>query len=291
MMRVLAPAKLNLFLHVGEKRADRYHALESLVVFADLCDVLTFERADCLSLQITGPFSGALTVGPDNLVLRAADALRAGQGARITLEKNLPVASGIGGGSADAGAVLRGLNMFWNLKHDVVALNQIASSIGSDVPVCLLSQSAWVAGRGEIVHRLMNIAPFELVLVNPNVPLATKEIFARLNVRSGLGAISPPANEIKSVWDLVGYLADFGNDLEAPACALAPVIDEVLEALAHEPGCVLAQMSGSGATCFGIFQESAWADGAAERIERDHDDWWVRRSRLASADIGDPKNE
>jgi 4-diphosphocytidyl-2-C-methyl-D-erythritol kinase len=162
----------------------------------------------------------------------------------------------------------------------------MASSLGSDVPACLASYPVWVEGKGEILHRVANIAPFELVLVNPNTPLATQAVFETLNFRTGLGATSPPKDDIVTVWDLVGYLADCGNDLETPACALAPAIDEVLEAIAHEPGCVLAQMSGSGATCFGIFQEAVWADGAADRISQEHKGWWVKRSRIAGPEIG-----
>ena len=288
MMRVRAPAKLNLFLHVGERRSDGFHALESLVVFVEETDILVIERADELSLTVVGPFADALKEVPDNLVLRAARALDATRGAAITLEKNLPIAAGIGGGSADAGAALRGLNAFWRLERDPGELSEIASAIGSDVPACVLSQPAWIAGRGEIVRGVGTISPFELVLVNPTIRLATASVFAGLNVRTGIGAMSPPGDEIASVWDLVAYLADSGNDLEGPACAIAPSIDEVLEALAHEPGCVLAQMSGSGATCFGIFQEGPWARGAAERIVHDHPDWWVRGTRIGPSDFAIP---
>lgn len=289
MMRVRAPAKLNLFLHVGEKHSDGFHALESLVVFVEETDILVVERADELSLNVVGPFADSLKEEPDNLVLRAARALDVTRGAAITLEKNLPVKAGIGGGSADAGAALRCLNAFWQLERDPEELREIAAEIGSDVPACVLSQPAWIAGRGEIVRGVGSIPPFELVLVNPNIGLATASVFASLNVRTGVGAMSPPGSEINSVWDLVTYLADSGNDLEAPACAMAPPIDEVLEALAHEPGCVLAQMSGSGATCFGIFQEGPWAQGASERIAQDHPDWWVRETRIGPSDYAIPK--
>ncbi len=286
MMRVQAPAKLNLFLHIGEKRSDGFHALESLVVFAEESDSLIFERADELSLRVVGPFADALTGIPNNLVLRVARALDAERGAAITLKKNLPVAAGIGGGSADAGATLRGLNAFWKLGREPGELSEIAVAIGSDVPACIVSQPVWIAGRGEMVRAVGNIPSFALVLVNPNIPLSTEGVFARLNVRTGLGAMSPPRGDINSVWDLVNYLADSGNDLEAPACAIAPAIDEVLEALAHEPGCVLAQMSGSGATCFGIFQEAPWAEGAADRIMREHPKWWVRQTCIARPEVG-----
>jgi len=290
MMRVRAPAKLNLFLHVGETRSDGFHDLESLVVFAEESDFLVFEPADELSLHINGPFADALTNPtadmPENLVLRAARELDCARGAAITLEKNLPVAAGIGGGSADAGAALRGLNAFWNLQRDDAELIETAAAIGSDVPACVLSQPAWITGRGEIVQSVTDIPSFALVMANPNVPLGTEGVFASLNVRTGLGVMHPPGSEIASVWDLVGFLADSGNDLESTACEFAPAIDQVLGALAHEPGCVLAQMSGSGATCFGIFQELSLAVGAADRIAREHPSWWVRQTRIAPRDVG-----
>lgn len=289
MMRILAPAKLNLFLHVGDRRPDGFHELESLVVFAEEADILTFEPADELSLEIAGPFSKSLEVVSDNAVLRAARALDETRGAKIGLEKNLPVSAGIGGGSADAAAALRGLNAFWKLGLGLEELLAAAASLGSDVPVCTLSHTAWMTGRGERLETLNALPLFELVLANPQVPVSTAAVFSRLNVRTGLGAMEPPAGQIGTVWDLVAYLADSGNDLEAPACAIAPVIDDVLEALAHEPGCVLAQMSGSGATCFGIFQDGPWAAGAADRIAQDHPEWWVRLSRIASPKIGGPE--
>jgi 4-diphosphocytidyl-2-C-methyl-D-erythritol kinase len=290
MMRVPAPAKLNLFLHVGDKRKDGFHVLESLVVFVEEADILTIEPATKLSLEIVGPFASALRDVSDNFVLRAARALDATLGAAITLEKNLPVAAGIGGGSADAAAALRGLNLFWDLDRTPDALNEIAAQIGSDVPACVLSQPVWMEGRGEVVFPTRPIPAFELVLANPNIALPTASVFASLNVRKGVGAMSPPEEEIESIWDLVTYLVDAGNDLELPACAMAPSIDEVLEALAHEPGCVLAQMSGSGPTCFGIFQEGPWARGAAERIAQDHPEWWVRCTRIAAPDFTTPRN-
>ncbi len=287
-MRVRAPAKLNLFLHVGEKRGDGFHELESLVVFVEAADVLVVEGADELSLDIVGPFAGALKEVPGNLVLRAARALDSARGAAISLEKKLPVAAGIGGGSADSGAALRALNALWRLERNQGALSEIAAQIGSDVPACLLAQPAWIAGRGEIVRSVGPIPPFELVLVNPNIRVSTASVFAGLNVRTGIGAMHPPGNEITSVWDLVSYLGGSGNDLEAPACAIAPSIDDVLVAIAHEPGCVLAQMSGSGATCFGIFQEGPWARGAAERVAQDHPEWWVCGTRIATPDYANP---
>lgn len=309
-MTVFAPAKINLFLHVGERREDGYHALESFVAFADAGDRLMFSPAADISLAIAGRFGATLSAGPDNLVVKAARALlasallgetargaspRAGEGAlqatqlgaAITLEKNLPVASGIGGGSADAAATLRGLNALWNLNLPEDALLGIAAELGSDVPACLLSRACWMEGRGERVSALAPLPQFPLILINPGVMVPTKPVFDNLNARAGLGA-KPPLGPIKTVWDLVGYLDGAVNDLETPASHLVPVIDDVLSALDREPGCVLAQMSGSGATCFGLFDQQQFAIGAAERIAQDHPEWWVKLTRIASPDIGQP---
>jgi 4-diphosphocytidyl-2-C-methyl-D-erythritol kinase len=286
ILRVRAPAKINLFLHVGDKRPDDFHALESLVVFAEEGDTLECTPATELSLRVTGPFARALE-GTDNLVLKAARALDAERGASITLDKQLPVAAGLGGGSADAAAALRALNKLWGLGRSEKELLEIAPNLGSDVPACLLSRPVWMEGRGE---RLLPVAPFpplSLILVNPRVMVPTKAVFAGLNLRNGLGAARPP--HIHDVWELVSYLADSENDLEAPASRLAPIINVVLEAIAHEPGCVLAQMSGSGASCFGLFQDGPWAQGAADRLTEDHPLWWVRATRIAPPDYGAPE--
>jgi len=288
---ICAPAKLNLFLHVGELRSDRYHALESLVVFAEASDRLELLPAPELSLKITGPFRAQVPKGDNNLVLKAARALNefgGKRGAEITLEKNLPVAAGLGGGSADAAAVLRALNVLWHLDRPESELIEIAAALGSDVPACLLSQPCWMEGRGEQVRKTPPLPQLAAVLVNPGVQVPTAGVFAALNARTGLGQMQPPAASISSLWDMVAYLDDATNDLEAPACRLHPVIDEVLEALSQEPGCVVAQMSGSGATCFGLFDGDSFARGGAERIALEHPEWWVRATRIADADIGTP---
>jgi 4-diphosphocytidyl-2-C-methyl-D-erythritol kinase len=286
-VRVFAPAKINLFLHVGEKRPDSYHALQSLIAFAEVGDRIQITAAPEYSLSATGPFAAALPPGDDNLVLRAARALsrRAGvrEGAAIRLEKNLPVAAGIGGGSADAAAVLRGLQMFWQLEE--FDLFSLAAELGSDVPVCLLSRPCWVEGRGEILTPQPPLPRLATVLVNPGIALSTAAVFAALNARSGTGALQPP-RALENLWDVIGYLGDAGNDLEAPACQIAPVIQEVLNAFDREPGCALAAMSGSGSTCFAFFHEHDFARGAAERIAVDHPQWWVSLSQLAGPECG-----
>lgn len=291
-VRVRAPAKLNLFLHVGDKRPDGYHALQSLVAFSDAGDVLEFAPASDLSLTVSGSFAAQVPRGATNLVLKAARALSerfsaAPLGAEIALEKHLPVAAGLGGGSADAAAVLRALNLLWSLGRSEDELVELARTLGSDVPACVLSRSCWMEGRGEQVSDTLPLPPLDMVLVNPGVALPTEGVFAALNARTGTSAMEPPGR-IETVWDLVTYLEDAGNDLEAPATRLQPVIDDVLEALHHEPACVFAQMSGSGATCFGLFQDRDYALGAAERLALDHPGWWVRATCIAPPDIGAP---
>jgi 4-diphosphocytidyl-2-C-methyl-D-erythritol kinase len=288
-VRVRAPAKLNLFLHVGDRRPDGYHALESLVAFAAESDLLECVAAPELSLQVSGPFARALGDTGDNLVLRAARALQSERGAALTLRKNLPVAAGLGGGSADAAAALRGLNALWHLGRSEAELLEIAAELGSDVPACVLSRPLWMEGRGEKVTAVPTLPPIKLVLVNPGFMVPTKAVFGTLNARSGIGSMYRPPASLVTVWDLVTYLADAGNDLEGPASLIAPDIDHVLGALAHEPGCVHAQMSGSGATCFGLFQEGPWAAGAAERLALDHPHWWVHASYIAPPDFGAPE--
>ena len=291
MIRVAAPAKINLFLHVGERRPDGFHDLQSLIGFTEAGDLLEISPAPELSLEVTGPFARALPAGQDNLVLKAARALQqqshGAGGATMVLTKNLPVASGIGGGSADAAAALRGLDRLWGLNSSGDQLLRLAAELGSDIPVCLLSKTCWVEGRGEVLSPLPPLPRIPAVLVNPGVAVSTAAVFGMLNARSGTGR-SKPAKALESLWDVIGYLGDAGNDLEAPACQLAPVIQEVLNAFDREPGCALAAMSGSGATCFALFHDPDYARGAASRIAQDHPGWWVCVTSFAGPSIGDP---
>ena len=281
-VKVFAPAKINLFLHVGERRSDGYHDLESLVVFADVGDELLIEPAKSFSLALDGPFGGKLANEQDNLIAKAARALGAKAGrspdVRITLTKNLPVASGIGGGSADAAAALRGLVQFWDLKIPHDELHTIAESLGSDVPACLLSETLWMTGRGEGIQPVPGLPPAPLVLVNPGVAVSTAQIFANLKNRVGIGQAAKPKADL-SVLALADYFKSNRNDLEKPAREIAPAIDEVLQAISHS-GALRTRMSGSGATCFGLFADDKSAEAAAAKIAGDHPDWWVKKARI-----------
>jgi 4-diphosphocytidyl-2-C-methyl-D-erythritol kinase len=277
---VFAPAKINLTLHVGERRGDGYHALDSLVVFADVGDELLFSKADDLSLIVDGPFAAALNAEPDNLTLRAARALAKEAGteprAHIALTKNLPIASGIGGGSADAAATLRGLSKLWDLNIGEAALHRIAVSLGADVPACLYGKPVHMEGIGEKLTEVHDLPPLDLVLVNPGVRLATADVFARLETRTGTHNTLPPFPTKDA---LIGYLDRACNDLEKPSVALAPVIGEVIDAICTDESSLVVRMSGSGATCFGIYANAVDAATAASVIAREHQDWWVKVAR------------
>lgn len=278
-VRVFAPAKINLFLHVGEKRSDGYHALQSLAVFVhDVGDELVFRSGSTLELAITGPHGAHLSADNDNLVLKAARALRADRGAEIVLTKNLPVASGIGGGSADAAATLRGLVHLWNLDVEEAQLLDIAAGLGSDVPVCVKSEPAWMEGRGEILTPATPIPDMPIVLVNPRVEVQTGKVFAALTKRHGVEMVLPSG--FPNVDALLAYIAQTSNDLEAPARSLAPVIGDVLDALSDMPGARLARMSGSGATCFALFDSREHAHDAMRALRNAHPGWWVEAGEI-----------
>jgi len=266
-----AAAKINLFLHVTGRRADGHHLLDSLAVFAGAADELRAEPADTLSLTIDGPFARALLGEPDNLVLRAARALAEMAAipprARLVLTKNLPVASGIGGGSADAAAALRALSALWDIKADLPAL---AARLGADVPVCIASRAARMAGVGEVLSPPPRLPPCGVLLLNPGAPVATADVF-----RARSGAFSSPA-DLPAGWrDAASMAADLGrlrNDLEGPAIGVCPAIGAALDMLRSMPGCLLGRMSGSGATCFGLFSTPGQAEAAARSVRRV--EWW-----------------
>ena len=278
-LRTKACAKINLFLHVTGRRADGYHLLDSLVVFANVGDELTAEPAAALSLTIDGPFASTLASEPNNLVLRAAHALTpTNAGARLLLTKNLPVASGIGGGSADAAAALRLLCQLWHRTLPDKELAQLALGLGADVPVCLASHPARMSGIGEHLAPAPRLPPFGIVLVNPGVAVATADVFrARQGDWSPLATLPDAWNDVAS---MAATLRVLRNDLQAPAVALQPLIGDVLAALTALPDCHLARMSGSGATCFGLFDTAAAAARAAEQVRRSG--WWSWGGALKS---------
>lgn len=283
MIRELAPAKVNLFLHVGNKRPDGYHELESLVVFASVGDELTFEEADELSLKVEGPFASALADDQDNLVLRAArkfaEFAQVEPKVQIMLTKNLPVASGIGGGSGDAGATLRGLSRLWPGRLTLPQLWNIGHDLGSDVPVSVLPGCWWMTGRGERFLTVRDVGTLDALLINAGVPVSTAEVYEALDARTGIGKTAKPAHHCVRIAHFAEYLSGTRNDLEAPARALSPAIGEALEALA-EGNPLVARMSGSGGTCFALYPDAVSAQMAAENISREHPNWWIAPTKL-----------
>jgi 4-diphosphocytidyl-2-C-methyl-D-erythritol kinase len=287
VIKVFAPAKINLFLHIGERRADGYHELESLVAFADVGDDLAFEPADATALTIDGPFGGKLPANDGNLVLRAARGVAALAGhdlpRQITLTKNLPVESGIGGGSADAAATLRAFLLEW--RQDEIRLAdfvELAKTLGADVPVCFFGHSAWMYGIGDGIERI-DLPQLRAVLVNPGIPVSTRESFAALTSRSGVDKLQWP-EDFASAADVIAFLKTVGNDLETPTLSLVPVVRDALDALRGCAGIQLARMSGSGATCFGLFGTPDEAEAGAAQIARMHPGWWVKPATLSKND-------
>ena len=268
-----APAKINLTLHVTGQRADGYHLLDSLVAFAETGDRLRVAPAPELSLRVTGPRGADVPEGAENLVWRAA-ALAGGQAA-ITLEKHLPAASGIGGGSSDAAACLRALAAL-----DGRALTADLRTLGADLPVCLLARAARMRGIGEEVAPVEGLPGLDAVLVNPGLPVATPAVFARLAQRDN-PAMPASLPRWRDAADCARWLGTQRNDLEAPAQALCPQISAALARLRESAGCALARMSGSGATCFGLYPSRPAAEAAAASIAAQHPGWWVAPTRFS----------
>jgi 4-diphosphocytidyl-2-C-methyl-D-erythritol kinase len=269
-MEATARAKVNLYLHVTGRRDDGYHLLDSLAVFPAVGDRLFAAMSDRLRFAVIGPFAEGLSRENDNLVPRAARLLAEQAGITpditLTLEKNLPVASGIGGGSADAAAALRLLGGMWSIEPNPA----LALRLGADVPVCLASLPARMSGIGDILLPAPRLPSFGMVLINPGVAVSTASVF-----KTRGGGFSPAA-ALPEGWGDAAAMADdlarLRNDLEAPAIAMQPVIGSVLRALAAHPDCLLARMSGSGATCFGIFKSKIEAVEAATALSRSG--WW-----------------
>lgn len=280
-----APAKVNLALHVTGRRADGYHELESLVVFAEVADELVARPAARDSLKVTGPFAAAAGNGDSNLVARAVAAFRARwpehvrTGVAIELVKNLPVAAGIGGGSADAAAALRLMAGLGEAEIGFADLSAVAMTLGADIPACLLSRPVEVRGVGEILHPLRAFPRLHIVLANPLVPVVTADVFRRLQSRHNPPLPALPAPLTRPA-ELALWLAETRNDLEPPAISLVPAIGGLIADLARFDGCMLARMSGSGGTVFALFASAAGAHQAAHDLRERHRDYWVAAAPL-----------
>jgi 4-diphosphocytidyl-2-C-methyl-D-erythritol kinase len=274
-----APAKINLYLHVVGRRADGFHLLDSLVVFAEIADRVEVSPAADLTLTIDGRFAESLADLPAeaNIAMRAARALAGAfavaQGAAIRLTKNLPVAAGIGGGSADAAAVLRALDRLWSLKASDRRLVDLAATLGADVPACLAGRPSFVGGIGEVVQPAPRLPSLGLVLANPGIALSTAEVFTRRRGAFSMpGRFSEPPRDVR---DLAEILAARRNDLTATAARLAPAVAEIEAALASSPGCLLARMSGSGPACFGLYADEGAAGRARAWLAERAPSWWT----------------
>jgi 4-diphosphocytidyl-2-C-methyl-D-erythritol kinase len=277
-----APAKINLTLQVLGRRADGYHELESLVAFADLADRLTLQPGENEGLEITGPFAGKSGIVADNLVLKALAAARERitglKAGRFALEKIIPVAAGIGGGSADAAAALRLIARLNGISIEDLRLMSAALAVGADVPVCMSARSCVMRGVGEVLSEPLDLPPLPAILVNPGVALATRDVFTRLTLKPR----ERPSGNIPRGFDaLIDYLKRNGNDLTSAASACAPAVEEVLDALQRLPAVKLARMSGSGATCFALFGSPGEAATAAQRLAAGKS-WWVQETTLGS---------
>ena len=280
-----APAKVNLALHITRRRDDGYHDLESLVVFADVADELTAVPADSDSLTTGGPFARALGNGEANLVSRAVAAFRArwpdavGSGLALHLTKNLPVAAGIGGGSADAAAALRLMARLSDRPIAIAELADMAAGLGADVPACLVSLPLVARGVGEVLAPLPEFPALHIVLVNPMTPLATADVFRRLRAHDNYPLPELPSPLTRPA-QLGLWLAETRNDLQPPAVKLLPVIGDIVAHMAETQGCMLARMSGSGATVFGLFGSSGQAHQAAQVMRAANPDHWVAAAPL-----------
>jgi 4-diphosphocytidyl-2-C-methyl-D-erythritol kinase len=278
-LRRLAPAKINLALHVTGRRADGYHLLDTVAVFADLGEAVTVAPAEAIELSLGGPFAGHAPAGHENLAWRAAALLReatgTAAGARIHIDKAIPVGAGLGGGSADAAATLLALDQLWRIGLGRERLAALGVTLGADVPMCLYGRALRARGIGEAIVALAGLPPLPLVLVWPGVALDTSRVFAALDMPDK-SPLPEPLARFSGVRETADWLAGCRNDLEAPAMRLAPAVIDVLQALRATAGCLLARMSGSGSACFGLFATEGEAEAAAAAIAAARPGWWVR---------------
>jgi len=285
-----APAKINLSLRVLGRRADGYHDIESLVAFADVCDRLTLELGGALTLTVSGPSAAQTGADADNLVIKAARALAARvadlRAGAFELQKSLPVAAGLGGGSADAAAALRLLARANKIPPDDPRLHDAARATGADVPVCLDPRPRLMRGIGDMLSPPLPLPRLHALLANPGVAVPTKQVFAgwipAANSAKDRAATAEDAatTKMQNERQLIDWLAQQANDLEAPAIALAPAIANVLAALRGAAGCRLARMSGSGATCFALFASAAQTAAAGKNLRAQYPDWWISETVL-----------
>jgi len=288
-LTIFAPAKINLTLHVTGRLDNGYHTLDSFVAFADIGDELRIEPAPDFAFALQGPFAGSfgpkeMDASPNsaNLAVQAAWALsRAVQklpNVKITLTKNLPLASGLGGGSSDAAAVIWGLSEWWGLSRQAKYLPALMSTLGADVPVCLDCKAARLRGIGEILDPVPPMPEIPLILVHPGKPCPTAQVFARF--ASDFRQPESLPEKLETLDDLSAYLKTKTNDLFGPACGVVPEIENVQRAIEYQAGCRLARMSGAGATCFGLFETEKHARDAAKTIAFENPDWWTRAGWL-----------
>lgn len=279
-----APAKINLALHVTGRRADGYHDIDSLVMFADVGDRVTAEPDDALLFSVSGRFSDQVPQGPENLVIAAAEALRRKTGtifgAHLSLVKTLPVGAGIGGGSSDAAAALRVLNRVWKTGLDLPDLMEIGAGLGADVPMCLRAEALRAQKTGAVLHPWPDAPSVSIVVAWPARFVSTGAVFAAID-----SADNPPLPDrdlgtITTLSELVDLLAATRNDLTEAACSIEPSIAEVLQALQSRPECLISRMTGSGSACFGIFPTMPDAGSAARSIAAARSDWWVRAATI-----------
>ncbi|MDW3224977.1 MAG: 4-(cytidine 5'-diphospho)-2-C-methyl-D-erythritol kinase [Paracoccaceae bacterium] len=284
--QVFAPAKINLTLHVTRQRPDGYHLLDSLVVFADVGDQLTIGPSGACAMHVDGPEGDAVPEGADNLVLRAARLFGDLSSAEFRLMKNLPVASGVGGGSADAAAAYRGLaalcaHQKGTPKADLRDDSKLEAllALGADIPMCIDCSPARIRGIGENITPVSNVPPLHAVLVNPRRGVSTPSVFKALHCRDhpAMPDVIPTFSDAR---DMASWLTGQRNDLELAAMSLEPAIAQVKAALAACQGCLLARMSGSGATCFGLFSDHSSAQAAAAQLDMSHPNWWIKPTQL-----------
>ena len=275
-----APAKINLYLHITGKKPNGYHLLDSLVVFSDIGDVITIKASSQFSLTCDGPFAQYLPKNSDdNLIYKTvkvmADHLNQPPNVTINLTKNLPIAAGIGGGSSDAAAVLKGLAEIWDIS-DTEMLNNIGLHLGADIPACLFKQPCFMRGIGDEITPADNIPSMPLILINPNIPLSTPDVFQNRS--------APLTNPVTfDSAHFIDALSKTTNDLQHSACQLVPETQHVLNSLKKQKGCILSRMSGSGATCFALFDTSKDAKDAALELKSQHPSWWVEFGKTYSS--------